>query len=85
MASMVDEDDVIHQEPTMSAEDFSYMLLEKPDAYCFIGSGDGDHREVGHGLDPCMLHNPSYNFNDDLIPIGATYWTRLVEAWLELS
>jgi len=36
MASMVDEDDVIHQEPTMSAEDFSYMLLEKPGAYCFI-------------------------------------------------
>jgi amidohydrolase len=83
MASMVGEDAVIGQEPTMSAEDFSYMLLEKPGAYCFIGSGDGDHREVGHGMGPCMLHNPSYDFNDDLIPIGATYWTRLVEAWLE--
>jgi hippurate hydrolase len=82
MANIVGEDDVIDQEPTMSAEDFSYMLLAKPGAYCFIGGGDGDHREVGHGLGPCMIHNPSYDFNDNLIPIGATYWTRLVEAWL---
>ncbi len=56
---MVGEDDVIDQEPTMSAEDFSYMLLEKSGVYYFIGSGDGDHREVGHGLGPCMLHNPT--------------------------
>ncbi|HOZ64541.1 MAG TPA: amidohydrolase, partial [Burkholderiaceae bacterium] len=40
------------------------------------------HREMGHGGGPCMLHNPSYDFNDDLIPLGATYWVRLAEAWL---
>jgi hypothetical protein len=37
---------------------------------------------MGHGGGPCMLHNPSYDFNDDLIPLGATYWVRLAEAWL---
>jgi hypothetical protein len=45
-------------------------------AYCFIANGDGTHREMGHGGGPCMLHNPSYDFNDDLIPLGATYWVR---------
>ena len=40
------------------------------------------HREMGHGGGPCMLHNSSYDFNDDLIPLGATYWVRLAEAWL---
>jgi amidohydrolase len=70
-------------EPTMGAEDFAYMLQEKPGCYVFIGNGDGDHRSVGHGLGPCNLHNPSYDFNDDLLPIGATYWVRLAEAWLK--
>ena len=37
---------------------------------------------MGHGAGPCMLHNPSYDFNDDLIPLGATYWVKLAEAWL---
>ena len=68
------------QEPTMGAEDFAYMLQAKPGAYCFIANGDGSHREMGHGGGPCMLHNPSYDFNDDLIPLGATYWVRLAEA-----
>ena len=48
----------------------------------FIGNGDGNHREAGHGMGPCMLHNPSYDFNDDLIPLGATAWVRLAEKWL---
>ena len=69
-------------EPTMGAEDFSFMLLAKPGCYFFIGNGDGEHREMGHGMGPCMLHNPSYDFNDALIPIGATYWVRLVEKFL---
>jgi amidohydrolase len=69
-------------EPTMGAEDFSYFLLEKPGCYFLIGNGDGSHRIGGHGLGPCMLHNPSYDFNDDLIPLGATMWVRLAEAWL---
>jgi hippurate hydrolase len=82
MVSIVGEDNVMKQEPTMGAEDFAYMLQAKPGAYCFIANGDGAHREMGHGGGPCMLHNPSYDFNDELIPLGATYWVRLAEAWL---
>jgi amidohydrolase len=82
MADIVGAANVMAQEPTMGAEDFSYMLQAKPGAYCFIANGDGSHREMGHGGGPCMLHNPSYDFNDDLIPLGATYWVRLTEAWL---
>ncbi len=69
-------------EPTMGSEDFAFMLLEKPGCYVFIGNGDGAHRDVGHGLGPCNLHNPSYDFNDDLLPIGASYWVTLAERFL---
>nr|WP_314858520.1 M20 aminoacylase family protein [uncultured Undibacterium sp.] len=69
-------------EPTMGAEDFAFMLQHKPGCYVFIGNGEGAHRNSGHGLGPCNLHNPSYDFNDELLPIGATYWVRLVEAYL---
>ena len=73
-----------HVEPTMGAEDFAYMLQEKPGAYIFLGNGDtsGGHRTAGHGLGPCTLHNPSYDFNDDLIPIGATFWQLLAKRFL---
>ncbi len=83
MAGVVGAANVVAQEPTMGAEDFAYMLLEKPGCYAFIGNGDGMHREMGHGGGPCMLHNPSYDFNDDLLPLGATLWVRLVQAWLK--
>jgi hippurate hydrolase len=69
-------------EPTMGAEDFAFMLQKKPGCYVFIGNGNGEHRHSGHGLGPCNLHNPSYDFNDELLPIGATYWVRLAEAYL---
>jgi len=82
MAAIVGPDNVMVQEPTMGAEDFAFMLQAKPGAYCFIANGDGRHREMGHGAGPCMLHNPSYDFNDDLIPLGATYWVKLAEEWL---
>ncbi|HEX7892039.1 MAG TPA: M20 aminoacylase family protein [Ramlibacter sp.] len=82
MASIVGEQNVQVQEPTMGAEDFAFMLQAKPGAYCFISNGDGAHREMGHGAGPCVLHNASYDFNDDLIPLGATYWVRLAEEWL---
>ena len=85
MAGIVGEERVVVQEPTMGAEDFAYMLQAKPGAYCFIATGDGAHREMGHGGGPCMLHNPSYDFNDDLIPLGATYWVKLAEEWLAQS
>jgi hippurate hydrolase len=83
MAELVGAERVIAQEPTMGAEDFSYMLMEKPGCYVFLGNGDGTHRDMGHGGGPCMLHNPSYDFNDELIPLGASYWVRLAEAWLK--
>jgi hippurate hydrolase len=66
-------------EPTMGAEDFAYMLQAKPGCYVFIGNGEGDHRSAGHGLGPCQLHNASYDFNDQLLPIGASYWVKLAE------
>jgi hippurate hydrolase len=69
-------------EPTMGSEDFAFMLQEKPGCYVFIGNGDGTHRTAGHGLGPCNLHNPSYDFNDELLPIGASYWVRLAEQFL---
>jgi len=83
MIQLVGPERVIAQEPTMGAEDFSFMLMEKPGCYVFLGNGDGSHRDIGHGGGPCMLHNPSYDFNDALIPLGASYWVRLVEAWLQ--
>ena len=82
MEGIVGKDNVMVQEPTMGAEDFSFMLQAKPGAYCFIANGDGSHREMGHGAGPCMLHNPSYDFNDDLIPLGGTYWVELATQWL---
>ncbi len=69
--------------PTMAAEDFSFMLQEVPGCYVWIGNGMGDHRELGHGMGPCMLHNGSYDFNDELLPLGATYWVKLVGRWFE--
>ncbi|MCL4739398.1 MAG: amidohydrolase [Burkholderiaceae bacterium] len=82
LAEVVGAGNVLPFEPTMGAEDFSYYLQHKPGCYFLIGNGDGSHRAGGHGLGPCMLHNPSYDFNDDLIPLGATAWVRLAEKWL---
>ena len=54
--------------PVMGAEDFSFMLEARPGAFIFVGNGDS-----------AGLHHPAYNFNDDVIPIGTSYWVRLVE------
>jgi amidohydrolase len=54
--------------PSMGAEDFSFMLNERPGAMIWIGNGDS-----------AGLHNPAYNFNDDVIPTGVSYWAKLVE------
>ena len=70
---MVDD----HVQPTMGAEDFAFMLQELPGCYVWIGNGMGEHRAHGHGLGPCMLHNGSYDFNDELLPLGGTYWVQL--------
>ncbi|HEY2254642.1 MAG TPA: M20 aminoacylase family protein [Variovorax sp.] len=83
MAGIVGEENVLVQDPAMTAEDFSFMLLAKPGAYAFIGNGDGAHRAAHHGSGPCTLHNASYDFNDDLIPLGATCWVQLAEQFLQ--
>lgn len=82
MTEVVGADRVQLFEATMGAEDFSFFLQHKPGAYFVIGNGEGAHREGGHGLGPCTLHNPSYDFNDALIPVGATFWVKLAERWL---
>jgi len=58
-------------QPTMGAEDFAFMLQKKPGAYAWIGNGPGEG--------DCVLHNPRYDFNDDILPLGAAYWVALVE------
>lgn len=57
--------------PVMGGEDFSFMLLERPGAFIFMGNGD-----------TAPLHTPQYDFNDEAIPHGASYWARLVETLL---
>ena len=77
-ASVVGEERVGPFRPTMGSEDCSFLLLEKPGCYLMIGNGDGEHRDAGHGLGPCALHNPSYDFNDGIIPVAASIWVALV-------
>ncbi|WP_341715088.1 M20 aminoacylase family protein [Limnobacter sp.] len=69
--------------PTMGAEDFAFMLQHKPGAYLWIGNGDGGHRTHGHGIGPCTLHNPSYDFNDKILPLGVKAWLAITHAFLE--
>ena len=57
--------------PLMGAEDFAYMLQERPGAFIYVGNGDS-----------AMLHHPAYDFNDDAIPLGTSYWVRLAETAL---
>jgi len=57
--------------PMMGAEDFSYMLNARPGAFIWVGNGDS-----------AGLHHPSYNFNDETIPFGSSYWVKLVETAL---
>ena len=64
-------------EPTMGGEDFSYMLQARPGAYVFLGQGG---QQGG-----CFLHNPGYDFNDEVIPLGAGYLAALVEESLPLK
>ena len=60
--------------PSMGAEDFAYMLREKPGCYVWLGNGPG--------TGGCTLHNPHYDFNDEILPLGVNYWVRLVGAVL---
>ena len=57
--------------PMMGGEDFSYMLQQRPGAFIFVGNGD-----------TAGLHNPAYDFNDEIIPSGISYWVALAETTL---
>jgi amidohydrolase len=72
-ASAVVGENSIHTNPipSMGSEDFAFMLQEKPGCYIWIGNGSSENS--------CLLHNPHYDFNDDILPIGAAYWVSLVE------
>ena len=75
-ASLVGEANVDRNRPLiMASEDFSYMLDACPGAYINIGNGDGEGA--------CQVHNPGYDFNDEILALGASYWSRLVEIRLE--
>jgi hippurate hydrolase len=74
-AAVVGEENILRDlNPTMGAEDFAFMLERKPGCYALIGNGprDGGRR----------LHSPHYDFNDEILPLGASYWVRLVESVL---
>lgn len=60
--------------PTMGSEDFAYMLKERPGTYFFLGGQKTP--------EDAQLHHPKYDFNDDLLPIGAAFWVELAERWL---
>jgi hippurate hydrolase len=64
-------------EPTMGGEDFSYMLQARPGAYVWLGQGGGPGG--------CFLHNPNFDFNDEVIPLGAGYLAALVEESLPIK
>jgi hippurate hydrolase len=74
-ATLLGDDKVRKDElPSMGAEDFAYMLKEKPGCYVWLGNGPG--------LGGCTLHNPHYDFNDEIIGLGVSYWVGLVEKTL---
>ena len=64
-----------NNKPAMGSEDFAWMLRARPGAYMWIGNGTGEQGG-------CMVHNPGYDFNDAVLPVGAAYWVRLVETAL---
>jgi hippurate hydrolase len=75
-AQLVGAERVAHDmKPAMGSEDFAWMLRAKPGAYMWIGNGTGSRGG-------CMVHNPGYDFNDAVLPIGAAYWVKLVETAL---
>jgi metal-dependent amidase/aminoacylase/carboxypeptidase family protein len=69
LEALAGQERVLSRQPLMTAEDFSFMLQARPGAYIWVGNGDS-----------AGLHTPHYNFNDDILTLGAAYWVRLVEA-----
>lgn len=76
-ASIVGPENVVEHRPMLASEDFAYMLEARPGAYLQIGQ-----KQEGHS--PAMVHNPRYDFNDEMLPIGASYFAEIVERSLPL-
>jgi hippurate hydrolase len=72
---LVGADKVVERAPMMGAEDFAFMLQKRPGCYAWIGNGPMDGGR--------QLHNPRYDFNDDILAVGASYWARLAETRLK--
>ena len=82
MASVVGPDAVDRDAaPTFAAEDFAFLLQQRPGCYALIGN-DSVATTSAAAAPPCLLHSDRYDFNDELIPLGATYWVRLAERFL---
>ena len=77
-AAIVGAENILRDEPpSMGTEDFSWMLNQRPGCFIFIGNG------VEGGPGGCYVHNPKYDFNDEILPLGVSYWSRLVEQELK--
>jgi len=77
-AAVLGTDQVLNQmELVTGSEDFSYLIADRPGAYVFLGQADAPN--------PSMIHSPTYDFDDKLLPIGVSYWINLVEQALPLS
>jgi hippurate hydrolase len=75
-STVVGADNVVGgSRPVMTSEDFGYMLQARPGAYLLLGNGVD-------GIGGCSLHNPAYDFNDEILCIGADFWVTLVETQL---
>jgi len=73
LEGLLGQDNVLRNPPpSMASEDFSFLLAERPGAYIWMGNGE----------DSASLHNPHYDFNDALLPLGTRYWVELVRALL---
>ena len=74
-AEIAGADNVEHDPaPSMGSEDFAFLLQEKPGCYIWLGNGPSDGG--------CLLHNPHYDFNDEILAVGASYWVTLAESAL---
>ena len=69
--------------PLTGSEDFAFMLEHCPGSYFMIGNGAGEGTGDSAVAHACMVHNPGYDFNDDILPVGAAFWALLTQRYLK--
>ena len=69
--------------PLTGSEDFAFMLEHCPGSYFMIGNGAGEGTSDRAAAHACMVHNPGYDFNDDILPVGAAFWALLTQRYLK--